>query len=255
MMRFITKNKVRLLRAGAVLLTLAVWQAAAWLMGEELLLPAPAAVLRRLTALVLEADFWRTVLFSFARITAGFLLAFLAGVLLGFAAGRVPVLEHLLWPLFSLVKSVLVASFIVISLIWLSAANISVFISFLMVLPIVYTNVLNGMKSAPPALLEMTSLFGVSSPRRLLLVYLPALRPYLLSGCGVAIGLAWKAGVAAEIIGIPDGSIGEKFYFAKVYFATGDLFAWTAAVVCISVLFEKLFLFLLGRFYARLRRL
>ena len=124
-----------------------------------------------------------------------------------------------------------------------------------MVLPIVYTNVLNGMKSAPPALLEMTSLFGVSSPRRLLLVYLPALRPYLLSGCGVAIGLAWKAGVAAEIIGIPDGSIGEKFYFAKVYFATGDLFAWTAAVVCISVLFEKLFLFLLGRFYARLRRL
>ena len=139
-----------------------------------------------------------------------------------------------------------VASFIVISLIWLSAANISVFISFLMVLPIVYTNVLNGMKSAPPALLEMTSLFGVSSPRRLLLVYLPALRPYLLSGCGVAIGLAWKAG---------DGSIGEKFYFAKVYFATGDLFAWTAAVVCISVLFEKLFLFLLGRFYARLRRL
>ena len=87
------------------------------------------------------------------------------------------------------------------------------------------------------------------------LVYLPALRPYLLSGCGVAIGLAWKAGVAAEIIGIPDGSIGEKFYFAKVYFATGDLFAWTAAVVCISVLFEKLFLFLLGRFYARLRRL
>ena len=75
MMRFITKNKVRLLRAGAVLLTLAVWQAAAWLMGEELLLPAPAAVLRRLAALVLEADFWRTVLFSFARITAGFLLA------------------------------------------------------------------------------------------------------------------------------------------------------------------------------------
>lgn len=79
-----------------------------------------------------------------------------------------------------------------------------------MVLPIVYTNVLNGMKSAPPALLEMTSLFGVSSPRRLLLVYLPALRPYLLSGCGVAIG--WRGRRRRrEIIGIPDGSIGEKF--------------------------------------------
>lgn len=254
-MRSTTKNKVRLLRAGAVLLALAVWQFAAWLLGEELLLPAPATVLRRFFALLIEKDFWRTVLFSFGRITAGFLLAFLVGAVLGFAAGRFPALEHLLWPFFSLVKSVPVASFIVISLIWLSAANISVFISFLMVLPILYTNVLNGMKSAPRELLEMASLFRVPSPRRLLLVCLPALRPYLLSGCGVAIGLAWKAGVAAEIIGIPEGSIGEKFYFAKVYFATGDLFAWTAAVVCISVLFEKLFLFLLGRFYAQLEKL
>ena len=146
-MRSTTKNKVRLLRAGAVLLALAVWQFAAWLLGEELLLPAPATVLRRFFALLIEKDFWRTVLFSFGRITAGFLLAFLVGAVLGFAAGRFPALEHLLWPFFSLVKSVPVASFIVISLIWLSAANISVFISFLMVLPILYTNVLNGMKS------------------------------------------------------------------------------------------------------------
>lgn len=176
-MRSTTKNKVRLLRAGAVLLALAVWQFAAWLLGEELLLPAPATVLRRFFALLIEKDFWRTVLFSFGRITAGFLLAFLVGAVLGFAAGRFPALEHLLWPFFSLVKSVPVASFIVISLIWLSAANISVFISFLMVLPILYTNVLNGMKSAPRELLEMASLFRVPSPRRLLLVYLPALRP------------------------------------------------------------------------------
>ena len=138
-MRSTTKNKVRLLRAGAVLLALAVWQFAAWLLGEELLLPAPATVLRRFFALLIEKDFWRTVLFSFGRITAGFLLAFLVGAVLGFAAGRFPALEHLLWPFFSLVKSVPVASFIVISLIWLSAANISVFISFLMVLPILYT--------------------------------------------------------------------------------------------------------------------
>ena len=253
-MRSTTKNKVRLLRAGAGPAgagRVAVRRVAA---GRRASSTGPATVLRRFFALLIEKDFWRTVLFSFGRITAGFLLAFLVGAVLGFAAGRFPALEHLLWP-FSLVKSVPVASFIVISLIWLSAANISVFISFLMVLPILYTNVLNGMKSAPRELLEMASLFRVPSPRRLLLVYLPALRPYLLSGCGVAIGLAWKAGVAAEIIGIPEGSIGEKFYFAKVYFATGDLFAWTAAVVCISVLFEKLFLFLLGRFYARLEKL
>ena len=255
MMRFITKNKVRLLRAGAVLLTLAVWQAAAWLMGEELLLPAPAAVLRRLTALVLEADFWRTVLFSFARITAGFLLAFLAGVLLGFAAGRVPVLEHLLWPLFSLVKSVPVASFIVISLIWLSAANISVFISFLMVLPVLYANTLGGIRAADAQLLEMAQVFRIPAARRVRYVYLPQVLPYFRSACQAALGLCWKAGIAAEVIGMPDGSIGERLQQAKVYLNTPDLFAWTLVIVLVSLAFQRVFLWLLDRGARALERM
>lgn len=156
MMRFITKNKVRLLRAGAVLLTLAVWAGRRVADGGGASPPRPAAVLRRLAALVLEADFWRTVLFSFARITAGFLLAVSGRRTARLRRRRVPVRSICCGPCFRWSSRCRVASFIVISLIWLSAANISVFISFLMVLPIVYTNVLNGMKSAPTALLEMT---------------------------------------------------------------------------------------------------
>ena len=124
-----------------------------------------------------------------------------------------------------------------------------------MVLPIIYTNTLNGIRNADRRLLEAADVFRVRAWRRFALVYLPALKPYLTSGCAVAMGLSWKAGIAAEIIGIPDGSIGEKFYSAKIYFTTGDLFAWTAVVVVASVLFEKLFLFLLERLYRRFCRL
>ena len=254
-MASIRPNKVRLLSLGAVAGAIAVWQISSMMLGEELLLPSPVTVAKRLYELAGKADFLKTVFFTFSRITLGFFIGFAAGTLLGFVSGRLPAVEHILWPYFSLIKSVPVASFIVLCLIWLSSENISVFISFLMVLPIIYTNTLNGIRNADRKLLEAADVFRVRAWRRFALVYLPALRPYLISGCAVAMGLSWKAGIAAEIIGIPDGSIGEKFYSAKIYFTTGDLFAWTAVVVVASVLFEKLFLFLLERLYRRFCRL
>ena len=55
------------------------------------------------------------------------------------------------------------------------------------------------------------------------------------------------SGIAAEVIGIPDASIGEQLYYAKLYLDTGGLFAWTFVIIVASSLFESLFLWLLGR--------
>ena len=188
------------------------------------------------------------------RIVAGFLLALLAGSVLAVMAGRFRLLEIILWPFVAAIKSVPVASFIILCLIWLSAQSLSVFISFLMVFPIVYTNMLQGIKSTDQKLLEMAELFRVGWLKRMQYIHLPHLKPYLVSACSVSIGLSWKAGVAAEVIGIPDGSIGEKLYQAKVYLSTSDLFAWTTVIVALSILFEKLFLYFLQRLFARLER-
>ena len=153
-----------------------------------------------------------------------------------------------------MIKSVPVASFIILCLIWLSSGSLSVFISFLMVLPIVYTNMLQGIQSTDSKLLDMAHVFRMSWFRKLRYIYIPHLKPYLMSACSVSIGLAWKAGIAAEVIGIPDGSIGEKLYEAKVYLDSADLFAWTFVIVFVSVIFEKLFLRALKWAYKRLER-
>ena len=190
-------------------------------------------------------------------------LAYLVLGLTGFAssliavpllAWRWPLAEVLLWPYVTFIKTTPVASFIILCLIWLDSANLSVFISFLMVLPIVYANMLEGIRQTDPKLLEMARLFRVSPGRRLFYIYLPQLRPYLMTACSVALGLSWKAGIAAEVIGIPDGSIGERLYEAKVYLNSADLFAWTVVIIAVSIVFEKLFLLLLRRGYARLWR-
>ena len=83
--------------------------------------------------------------------------------------------------------------------------------------------------------------------RQLRGIYLPQVLPYFRSAVSLAVGLCWKAGAAAEVIGLPAGTVGENLYNAKVYFQTPDLFAWTAVIVAVSLVFEKLFLWAVDR--------
>jgi NitT/TauT family transport system permease protein len=245
------RDKSKPEKMAAILAALAVWQIGALFIGNPLFLVTPLVVVRKLIDLCISAEFWSAAGFSFVRIVSGFLLALLAGIFLAAVAGRFRIAEVMLLPYMAAVKSTPVASFIILCLIWLSSKSLSVFIAFLMVLPIVYTNVLQGIKSTDRKLLEMADLFEVSWWRRLYYIYIPQLQPYLISACSVSIGLSWKAGIAAEVIGIPEGSIGEKLYEAKVYLDSGDLFAWTVAIVAISILFEKLFIRVLKFFFTR----
>ena len=128
-------------------------------------------------------------------------------------------------------------------------------ISFLMVFPVIYTNVLSGIRNTDPQLLEMAQVFELPASRRIRYIYVSQVLPYFRAACSLALGLCWKAGVAAEVIGIPDGSMGEKLYSAKIYLDTPDLFAWTLVIVLVSLAFERLFLALLDRIVARLERM
>ena len=236
----------------AVLFWLAIWQIAASAVGERILLASPLAVMGRLTTVWREPGFFGTVAYSFVRIVGGAGLGMLLGCLLAAAANRYRFVEILLSPLMVTVKSVPVASFIVIALIWLSSRTLSIFISFLIVLPVVYSNVLAGLRATDDKLLEMARVFGLPPHRRLLYVYIPAVWPYFTSACGSALGMAWKAGVAAEVIGLPTGSLGEVIFEAKLYLNSVDLLAWTVVIVAVSVGFEKLFVGLLKLAYGRL---
>ncbi len=248
------KNREKYEKVFAIAFALMVWQLLAAAIGKSILLVTPFEVMVRLTELIVTRDFLSSVMFSFVRIVSGYLLALVAGSALAALAGKYHMAEVLLWPFMTAIKSVPVASFIILCLIWLSSGSLGIFISFLMVLPIIYTNMLHGLRSTDRKMLEMAEIFNVTRLRRLKYIYLPQLKPYIVSACSVSIGLSWKAGIAAEVIGIPAGSIGERLYEAKIYLDSADLFAWTAVIVAVSVLFEKLFLHLVKVSYARLER-
>lgn len=244
---FFSQNSSGWLRHTAIILFwLVVWQAAAWLIHNDIILVGPLEAFISLAELIPAGEFWLSIAHSFAKISAGFLAGFLGGILLGSSAYRFSLLQEFLEPVMNLLKSIPVASFVILALIWAGSEHLAVLIAFLVVLPMIYVNTLSGLNSTDPKLLEMAAVFCISPWKKLRFIYFPALLPYLINGCRISLGMCWKSGVAAEVIGLPTHSIGEHLYMSKIYLETADLFAWTFVIIVISSAFEKLFLIFLS---------
>lgn len=228
------------LRLGAVAVWLLLWQLASMAVGLPLLLPSPLAVLLRLGQLCTGADFWLTVASSLLRILLGFLLGVLFGTALAGLCWRFRLIDALARPLLGVLKSTPVASFIILALVWVKTTWLATVISFIMVLPLIYANVREGIDSADRQLLEMAQVFRLSRRKTFRYCYLPAILPFFLSAISSALGFAWKSGIAAEVLGRPARAIGSQIYDSKIYLETPDLFAWTLVVILLSVLLERL---------------
>ena len=230
-----------------VLFWLLIWQLAAALVGQELLLPSPLRVARELLRLAGGAEFWLTVAQSIRRVLTGIASAVLLGILLALLTHKSALFRALLSPVMTLVKSTPVASFIILALVWLGRDVVPLFIAALMVLPVVWANVSAGLEGIDPQLLELARVYRLPRRRVFRRITLPSVLPHLRAALCSALGLGWKAGIAAEVLTVPVRSIGKRIYEAKIYLETTELFAWTAAVVLLSLVIERLLLRLVGR--------
>lgn len=241
------KRITRKIAAGAVWLL--VWQLCWLAVGQDVLLPSPAGVARRLGQLVCTLPFWQQVGLSLLRILTGYLLALALGAALGALTARSRLADCLLSPALRTVRAIPVASFIILLFVLMSKEHIPTVTSFLMVLPVVWANVDQGVRETDPALLEMARVFRLPPGRVFRHIRLPAVMPFFLAAARTGMGLAWKAGVAAEVLAAPRLGIGRALYEAKVYLESEELFAWTAVIVAISVLLERGLIRLLGRWH------
>ncbi|MFI3238386.1 MAG: ABC transporter permease subunit [Lachnospiraceae bacterium] len=208
-------------------------------------LSSPFQMLQRLFELAITLPFWISIMNSFIHITAGFMAGTILAVFAGILSSRYNWIASLLAPLVLTIKTIPVVSFIILAIFWVSSSNLAFLISLLMVFPIIYTSIFNGIKETDSQLLEMAKLFRTSTYRKIRYIYIPQVFPFFYSGISIALGLCWKSGVAAEVIGMPTNTIGEGLQQAKIYINTPDLFAWTFVIILISLLFEKLFCYFL----------
>ncbi len=222
----------------AVCIWLFIWQYAALRINKVFFLPSVTDTWNSLRKLAVSKDFISILLQTLGKISKGFLYALICGTILAIISSLSDFVKMLFLPVLKLIKSIPVASFIILALLWIQSSNLSVLISFLMVLPIIYVNVLQGIESVDSQLLEMSQIFHMGRIRRICYIYIPHTLPFLITGCQIGLGFCFKSGIAAEIIGLPAGSIGERLYKAKLYLMTDELFAWTIVIVVMSVFYE-----------------
>lgn len=228
-----------------------MWQLAAALVGNRILLVGPLQTLQALGERALRGDFWLSVGHSLLRIGAGFASGLAIGLLLAAGSSRYKLLEEVLAPVMALLKAIPVASFVVLFLIWWRSAVLATAVSFCIVLPNIYVNTLEGIRHVDPRLLEMAQVLEIPAWNRFFYIYRPALKPYLDSAIHISAGMSWKSGVAAEVIGIPALSVGEQLYLSKIYLDTAGVLAWPAVTVLASVACEQAVL-ALWRMFQRL---
>ena len=231
----------------AVLFWITVWQAVYMIIGKEVLFPSPADTVKALAVLITQPEFYKTVLFTFIRIVSGFILGTVTGIVLGIFTVSFEVIGDILKPLISIVRAAPVASFIILALAWIKTGMVPVFISFLIVVPVMWSNISEGISSTDIKLLEMAEVYDFTLLQKITKIYIPSVRPYFRSAVITGAGLAFKSGVAAEVIASPAFSVGQRLYDAKVYMETAELFAWTAVVIVLSIVFEKLLVRFIGR--------
>ena len=224
----------------SALFWLAVWWLASLAVGKSLLIPAPPEVVRRLGELVVTAAFWRYTALTLLRITLGLLIGIAAGVITAVLTSRSALLSALLAPAVRIVRATPVASFIILVLLWVANGRVPAVISALVVLPIIWENTCAGLKSVDASLLEFAHAYRLTRMDTLRHVVLPAMLPQLSAAVCTSIGLAWKSGVAAEVLCLPKAAIGTQVYFSKLYLDTPALFAWTIVVVLLSMTVERL---------------
>ena len=229
----------------AALFWLAVWQLAAGQLDRQvqwsaLLLPYPMDVLRRLVHLAGTSLFWLTALSSMGRIFGAFAAGAVIGTGCAAVCALIPALRVIISPMMAVIRATPVASFIILLLLWLPGPGwVSAAAAMLMTLPIFWANLSSGIDGVDVRLLEMARAYRFGRLKTLRYIYIPALRGALTSACESGVGLAWKAGVAAEVLTRPKLAIGRMVYETKLYLEITDLFAWTAVVVLLSLAVER----------------
>ncbi len=224
-----------------------MWHIASLKVSSSLILPTPFETVKTLISLIKTREFYTICANSVLRIFAGAAAGVVLGGIFSLLSFFTPIVRYLLSPVLTAVKATPIASFIILFLILIGKEPVPSTTAALIAFPIIYANIFKGLGAVDKDLKEVLTVYDVPVKKRLTALYIPSLEPYFVSGIKSCLGLAWKAGIAAEVLCTPELSIGLKIHETRVYLETPTLFAWTGTVIILSLIFEKIIISLMGR--------
>ena len=224
-----------------ILFWLLIWEAVFLIINKEIYLPSPLSAFETLFSLLSDGETYIVIGHSMLRTVSALLLSVGLGVSLGILCGLYPSVHDLLNPLVVVLRSMPIASIIIIAIIWFRSTNVPIFAGFLMCFPLIFTSSVAGIRNTDEKLLEMCRIYRVRKADVVRSVYFRSAVPYINAGLVSSLGIAWKAIAAAEVLALPRYSIGFHLYQSKTWLDPASLFAWTIVIIALSYLFEFLF--------------
>lgn len=223
-----------------VLIWLVIWQVLSLIVNNSILLSGPVDTVKALIGLGSELSFYISVGKTAGKILLGFLIGMCLGTVLSVLSYRFSIVKEFLSPFVSVIKSIPVVSFIIIALIWAGSSNVTIIVASVISFPIFYKNILEGLSVTDPKMLDMAKVFDMKTSKKIRYIYLPSLSSHIRSAVSLAVGMAFRGGITAEVVGQPLRSIGNGLYRAKINLATSEMLAWTFTAVLTAFLIEKL---------------
>ncbi len=242
------------MKLAAILFWLLIWHIISVTVDMQILLPSPISVFEKLVELASTEKYWISVALSFSKIILGIVSGTIIALVFAILTAKVNIFNHLLSLPLNVIKSTPVASFIIMALVWVKSANLAAFVTAVMVIPIVWANMHEGISTVDKKLVEVGKCYCFTQKKFINYIYIPHLRPFFISSLTSAAGLGWKAGIAAEVIASPKNAIGAYLNDAKVYLETEEMFAWTITIIVLSAGIQYLLKFLTERYMGRGRR-
>ena len=230
-----------------VLIWLVIWQILAVIVNNSILLSGPVDTVKALIDLGTQPSFYLSVGATAGKVLIGFLIGLVTGTLLSVLSYRFSLVKDFLSPFVSVVKSIPVVSFIIIALIWAGSSNVTVIVSSVIAFPIFYKNILEGLSVTDKKMLDMAKVFQMKTSKKIRYIYLPSLSSHIKSAVSLAIGMAFRGGITAEVVGQPLRSIGNGLYRAKINLATSEMLAWTLTAVLAAFIIERLISFIVKK--------
>ena len=248
-----TKSKFHkpLIGLAAIVFWLLIWHIISATVDLQVLLPSPVSVLKKLIELASTERYWLAVGLSFAKIIFGILIGTAVALVLAVLTAKVEAFNYIFSLPLNVIKSTPVASFIIMALVWVKSANLAAFVTAVMVLPIVWSNMHEGISTVDKRLIEVGKCYNFTYKKTIKYIYIPHIRPFFVSSITSAAGLGWKAGIAAEVIASPKNAIGAYLNDAKVYLETKEMFAWTITIIILSAAIQYLLKLLTERYLGR----
>lgn len=223
----------------SICLLLIIWKTLSLIVDKEIIIPSPESTFREMIRISSHPNFLTAIFNTLRRAIIGFIIALGLGLSLGMLSGFYKPVYILLKPFVLINKAMPTMAMILLALIWLESEKAPILVGFVIIFPIIYENVVQGIRNVDVKLVEMMDIYDVDRFTKFKDLYIPSIRSFLHGATVAAMGLNLKIVVAAEVLSQPRISMGTSFQIERANLNTAGVFAWALITIILAAILEQ----------------